>query len=115
MIKREDFLNKITDYVLLMGAILSVVLLVTGVILLAVQSSGPIPFLIGKNLHEVFASAFQFQSSGILNLGVLVLMATPFFRVIACVIGFAFLRWWRFTFVSLIVLGLLTISITVIA
>lgn len=75
-----------------------------------VNSNEKIPHMIGESFHKALKSAIEFQGTGITNLGIFILMATPFLRVITCMVGFSLLRWWRFTFVSLVVLGMLTLS-----
>lgn len=106
----EDVLDKMADYVLMAGSIVAAILIMIGTVLFVVNSNEKIPHLIGENFHEALKSAIELQGIGITNLGVFILMITPFLRVITCLIGFSLLRWWRFTLVSLFVLTMLIIS-----
>lgn len=109
----ERRLDEIAGYALLGGAALSFVLVCTGVVALMVtakQSTLPaIP------IPQVFHLVFRLQPSGILSLGVLVLMATPLLRVLIAMFGFAKLKWWRFAAVCAVVLTLLLLSFFVAA
>ncbi len=49
----------------------------------------------------------------IIQLGLLILIATPIVRVMTCAVGFAFERDWTYAIVSLIVLTFLLVSIIV--
>jgi uncharacterized membrane protein len=62
---------------------------------------------IGGVLH----GAMTFDPLYIIQLGLLVLIATPIVRVMACAAGFALERDWTYTLVSLIVLTSLIVSI----
>ncbi len=109
----EAKLNRWADYVLLAGSLLSVGLIVIGTVLFAVNSGGEIVHLIGMNVSDALSAAFRLQGEGIVNVGVYILLITPVLRVATGIIGFSLLGWWRFTAVSLVVLGVLTLSICV--
>ncbi len=55
----------------------------------------------------VIRDAFSGSARGIIQLGALLMIATPVTRVIFAVIGFARLKVWKFVWISLTVLGLL--------
>ncbi|SEF70214.1 Uncharacterized membrane protein [Bryocella elongata] len=59
-----------------------------------------------QSFRGVFAAAFRHapgQSRGIMQLGLLVLIATPVLRVALCVVGFARQRNWLYVAVSAVV------------
>jgi uncharacterized membrane protein len=58
----------------------------------------------------IVASATLFDPRGIMDFGILLLIATPVCRVIFGVVGFAVLRDKLYTLISLIVLGVLLFS-----
>jgi uncharacterized membrane protein len=62
-------------------------------------------------LSAVFRSAIHFESLGLIQFGLLVLIATPVARVSMAVIGFALERDRLYTVVSLIVLSILAFSL----
>jgi len=47
----------------------------------------------------------------VVQLGLIVLIATPVARVIACAVGFGWERDWKYLVISLVVLGLLLVSL----
>lgn len=95
----------------------------------ALVAGGGISYLVGHGVsapsYRVFhgASAELTSIRGILRgaaaldplfviqLGLVVLMATPVARVIACAAGFGVQRDWKYVVISLVVLGLLLISL----
>lgn len=109
-LRRENTLNKMANYVLLVGSTIAIALILIGAVLFAIHSNETIPHQVGESVQMDLKSAIKFQGKAIINLGIFILMLTPFLRVITCVIGFSLLRWWRFTLVSLFVLGMLIIS-----
>ena len=88
------------------GAITSVLLLATGVVLAAAAGIDPItgtlpPF----DLSQIVPDIVALQPEGFLWLGLVVVIATPASRVIASLIGFAAAREWLMASVSLAVLA----------
>ena len=65
-----------------------------------------------RTVAGVVHSAFALQSRGIIQFGLLVLIATPVARVLMAVIGFALERDRMYVVVSLIVLAVLLASLT---
>lgn len=110
LLRKEDLLNKMADYVLLVGSTTAMFFIVVGIILFISQSNDYFPQLKGLSFHETLTLTGKLKGIGLTNLGIFMLMVTPFLRVVTCVIGFFLLRWWRFTFISLFVLAVLTIS-----
>ena len=71
------------------------------------QSAAPQLTHIGGIMHGVLA----WDPLYIIQLGLLILIATPIVRVIVCAAGFALERDWAYVVISLIVLGFLLFSI----
>jgi uncharacterized membrane protein len=65
------------------------------------------------SIHGVLGGAAALKPLYIVQLGLLILIATPVVRVITCAAGFALERDWMYAIVSLIVLALLLGSIVV--
>jgi uncharacterized membrane protein len=64
-----------------------------------------------RSIPEIFYSALHLQSEGLIQLGILVLVATPVARVVLALVGFALERDRLYTIVSLIVLLILVFSL----
>ncbi|MCU7500757.1 MAG: DUF1634 domain-containing protein [Ignavibacteria bacterium] len=64
-----------------------------------------------KSIGGIIKEAFSFNSRGIMQLGLLVLIATPVARVIFAIIGFAAEKDYTYTVISAIVLGILLFSL----
>ncbi len=64
-----------------------------------------------NSLSGIIASAAHFQSLGLIQLGLLLLIATPVARVAMAVVGFALERDRLYTVVSLVVLVILAFSL----
>lgn len=63
-----------------------------------------------KNIPTMLKAALSLESTAIMQLGALVLIATPAFRVLACLVIFAWQRDFLYVFLSLIVLAILLYS-----
>jgi uncharacterized membrane protein len=59
----------------------------------------------------ILRSAAGFRSEGLIQLGLLLLIATPVARVLLAVVGFALERDWLYVTVSIIVLAVLVASL----
>jgi uncharacterized membrane protein len=64
-----------------------------------------------QSISGVFSSAARFDSEGLIQLGLLLLIATPVARVALAVVGFALERDRLYAIVSLIVLSILVFSL----
>jgi uncharacterized membrane protein len=62
---------------------------------------------IDRIVTEIFAGALALRARSIIQLGVLVLIATPILRVALALVGFALERDRTYTIVTLVVLGVL--------
>jgi len=95
----------------------ALVVLAGGIIYLS-QFHGPLPDY--RHFHgpaatqigigAVLAGVGRLDSASLIELGILLLIATPICRVIFGVVGFALMRDWFFTAASAVVLAILLIS-----
>jgi len=67
-----------------------------------------------RGVRGVWAGASGLHSEAVIQLGLLVLIATPIARVVFCVIEFLRERDWTYSAITLVVLGLLSYSIVAI-
>jgi uncharacterized membrane protein len=66
-----------------------------------------------RSVAGIIGGARRFDAGGLVQLGLLVLIATPIARVVFSVLGFVRQRDWLYVGVTLTVLGLLTYSLAV--
>ncbi len=92
--------------------------LLGGLVYLAQHHSDPISYKAFRpesaelrNVAGIFTSALHFHSEGLIQFGLLLLIATPVARVLMAVIGFYLERDHLYVVVSLIVLGILVFSL----
>jgi uncharacterized membrane protein len=111
------------SYLLISGVLLSLTLLITGMVLLwqkqgnVAISQDPAVYVHG---HDFFSFIYQEVTNGGLNglplqlitLGVVVLLLTPYVRVILSAVYFVRERNLKYVFITIIVLIILTISLT---
>jgi len=64
-----------------------------------------------RTVSGIIRNAFSWHGRGLIQLGVLVLIATPVARVIFSVFAFLYERDWTYVAVTLLVLGLLLYSL----
>jgi len=113
-------MESLVGYILLTGVLLSVALLTVGFIWRWVRV-GNLRFehsIVGMNFFEFILSTLRqmasqaFRPRLFLNMGIGVLMLTPFVRVLASVFYFAFVeRNWKYTLFTSFVLSVLTYSL----
>lgn len=116
----EDYaLEQRVGTLLRAGVILSAaVTLIGGIMYLAVHGAAPASYHVFageqqglSTLRGVIEGVVRGDSASIIQLGVLLLIATPVARVFLSVIGFARERDWLYVGCSLLVLGLLCYSL----
>jgi len=106
-------LDRVLHWVLLIGVMASIIVMVLGLFLLAlnpaeaIHRTGGIPQTIDGALHG--------NPIAVMTVGILLLMATPALRVVTCVLGFLAERDWVYASVALAVALVLTFSIFVAA
>jgi uncharacterized membrane protein len=64
-----------------------------------------------RTISGIFHEAFAFSGRGLIQLGLLMLIATPIARVVFSVFAFLYQRDWMYVVVTLFVLGLLSYSL----
>lgn len=64
-----------------------------------------------RTISGIFREAFAFHGRGLIQLGLLILIATPIARVTFSVFAFIYERDWKYLAFTLIVLGLLLYSL----
>lgn len=113
-------IERIVGHLLQLGVILSAVIaLLGGILYLARYGAAPPSFRVFRgepsdlrSVAGVWRDALSFRSRGWIQIGLLVLIATPVARVIFLLFAFARERDRLYTMVTLIVLGLLLYSLT---
>jgi uncharacterized membrane protein len=106
--REEMRLNTAISRVLIVGLLTAVALLVIGAILTIARPGVAVPH--ATAVKDIPAALAALQPGGFFQLGLLVLLATPFARVVALGIGFARRRWWLFTSISAVVAALLIVG-----
>ena len=64
-----------------------------------------------EHLGGVFTAALSLRSEAVIQLGLLVLIAVPIFRVVVSIVAFLLKRDWLYTIVTLIVLSVLLFAL----
>ena len=93
---------------LLAGLLLAIGLMIVGAVLAAVRGSGSVASESSiTGLPRLLAAG---DPTGFLDLGLLVLLATPFARVVALAVDFARGRQWLFVGLAAVVIAILVLS-----
>lgn len=117
---RQLEMDVLVGYILLGGVLLSMALIVVGLIWKYVQTGGVhLDYeLAGMNLFQFVVSEVhlailrEVRPRLLINMGIAVLMLTPFFRVLASMVYFlVVLKNWKYTVFTLFVLLVLTGSL----
>jgi uncharacterized membrane protein len=117
--QEDERLDNVVSVVLRSGVVLAAALvLIGGIMFLATNGQAahdhrkfqPAPMGL-LSIHGVLHGAASLDPLYIIQLGLLVLIATPVLRVLTCAAGFALERDWMYAVVSLIVLAFLIASI----
>ncbi len=115
----DERLDKMVGMVLRAGVLLAAALVLIGGIAFVASQHGAAPdhrkfhaeLTPLASIHGVLGGAMALNPLYIIQLGLLVLIATPVVRVITCTAGFALERDWTYAIVSGIVLAFLIASI----
>ena len=117
---RQLEMDVLVGYILLCGVLLSMALIVAGLLWKYIQTGGVrLEYeLAGMNLFQFVVSEIRLAALGhfrprlLINMGIVVLMLTPFFRVLASVVYFlVVLKNWKYTAFTVFVLLVLTGSL----
>lgn len=93
------------------GVLLACSLCVIGLIVWALVGYPSEQLISASNVFETFRLAVQGNFTGLIYLGILVLIATPVFRVIVSAFGFSLERDRKYLLISLAVLAMLLFGI----
>lgn len=115
----EQHFDNVIALVLRTGVLLAALFVVTGGVLYLAGEHGAVPDYrvfhsepaelrsVGGIVHE----ALELHGAGLIQFGLLVLIATPIARVILSIVVFLYERDWIYVAVTLLVLGLLLYSL----
>jgi len=113
----------ILSYILITGVILSLLLMISGMALFYLESGSfnisrdPSMFIQGSNFFGFIINIFKGNGPEntallLLTIGTIILMLTPFIRVVASLIYFIWIRDKKYIFITLIVLIILIITLS---
>lgn len=106
---RRRNLNEVVHGVLLFGLAASTILMLVGLGLDLLRHRD-VPTAV-PGLAETFRRVAVARPSGFLTLGLLVLIATPVFRVIGSIFAFLYERDWRYAAITFLVLLVVSLSV----
>ena len=117
----ETKLETAISYVLIIGVVVSLIFIMAGMILLYHQyhimstSEEPAMFIRGNNFLAFLVQLFEKKSTwstgtGLITLGIVILILTPYFRTITSVVYFARRKNIKYFLITLFVLAILTLS-----
>jgi uncharacterized membrane protein len=106
--RQELRLNSAIARVLIVGLLIAIALLVIGVILTIARPHVPVPH--HTSVKDIPGQLARLEPGGFYQLGLLVLLATPFARVVALGIAFTARRQWLFAGISFAVMLMLMLG-----
>jgi uncharacterized membrane protein len=106
--RQEMRLNTVISRVLVVGLLAAITLLVVGVILTIARPEVPIPH--STSIKDIPAQLAALEPGGFYQLGLLVLLATPFARVVALGVAYSQRRQWLFAGISFVVMAMLILG-----
>ena len=119
-VMNDEKIDQIIGNLLRIAVILSAVFVITGAVIYLMRHGTEMPdygVFTGvpkdlRGLREIIEAAWQIRSVGIIQLGLLLLIATPVARVIFSVFAFLIQRDYMYVVFTLIVLSVLLLSLT---
>ncbi len=105
----RDELDKVVRNMLLAGLAISTILIIAGLLLSSIFHR-PLPS-VASGGHQLFRKLKAGAPSGFLDLGILVLIATPILRVFGSLAEFIYRRDWLYAAITSTVLLILAISV----
>ena len=114
---QNHFIEKLVSRTLQVGVLASALLLVIGIVGLFLHPPSLTMILTTPNLSEFFTTVISSPSSYplpvlLLNAGLLVLILTPFARIVIILFGFAAQNDWSYVVYSFIVLLIIIVSMS---
>jgi len=109
--RRAEPIDRVVRGTLVAGVAISTALLVAGLALTALGHGGVPDVTLG--LGEAFRGLAHGEPDAYYSLGLLVMILTPFVRVIGSVVAFAVERDWRYVAVTATVLAIMIVTIVV--
>jgi uncharacterized membrane protein len=106
--REEMRLNTAISRVLTVGLVTAVTLLVIGAVLAIARPGVAVPHV--TSVKDIPGELAALRPGGFFELGLLVLLATPFARVLALGVAFARRRWWLFAGISAVVAAMLILG-----
>lgn len=110
-LSQRSRLERLIGTVLRYGMAVSLTVLVIGLVLFALSPSGHEE--VDLSLEEILRGSIEGNPIAVIDLGIVLLIATPLTRVVTAMMVFAVDRDWRFALVALAVLALLTLAVAV--
>ncbi len=109
--RRAEPIDRVVQATLVAGVVTSTALLVAGLVLTALGHGG-VPD-VTLSVSEAVRGLAHGEPDAYYSLGLLVMILTPFVRVIGSVIAFAVERDWRYVAVTATVLAIMLVTIVV--
>ena len=100
-------LNNVVGYSLRAGVLVGALLSLLGLVLWGLEGFGNVDPISGSGVVGVLQSSVGGNVAGIVYLGVMVLIATPIFRVMVSVVYFGMERDRKYVVITLLVLAML--------
>jgi uncharacterized membrane protein len=95
--------------VLVWGMVLSVSVMLLGLLMYALSPTGNVE--VDLSLSEIASGIARGEPIAVIDLGIVLLIATPLTRVLTALTVFLVDREWRFVLISLLVLSVITLAI----
>lgn len=116
--RTDQSIDKLMGLLLRSGVILAACIVLVGGVIYLSRHARPSDYRVFQGEPEnlrtisgIFSEAIAGHGRGLIQLGLLVLIATPISRVIFSVLAFLYQRDWKYVVFTLIVLGLLLYSL----
>ena len=109
--ERWHELNEVVHKMLMAGLTISTVLIVAGLILSGI-SRQPVPTS-ASGFRQALQDLKSGSPAGLLNMGILILIATPIIRVFGSLAEFIYRRDWRYAAITALVLLVLAVSLAI--
>lgn len=102
-------IDALVHLVLLAGGALAGLLLLAAIVAALAEHRG-LP-QVPERLSDVLRAVRHLEPAGLASLGLVILILTPVARVVGSVVAFAWMKDWRFTLITLLVLTLMGLSL----